>query len=132
MEKPLSEEVKAPSPSLFDLSWNDIASLRRSPYLKAFRDKYVELSETAKVHELLDRYQRALESLADEVRPAPVRSVVIGVLSNLPMPIVVNPISVASSIHTVYTDRRRASTYGWAFFVREARALSEVKASRVS
>lgn len=117
-----AREVKISTPSLFNLSWNDIVSLRSSPYLRAFREKYSELSLAGRLQELFDQYQHALEKLADEVRPTPARNTLIGVLSNLPTPTIVNPVGVGASIHAVSTDRRRARKYGWAFFVREARA----------
>jgi hypothetical protein len=118
-EKHPLREVACPSPNLFDLPWNDIVSLRKSPYLKAFRAKYVELCTSGNVQELFERYQNALECLCDEVRPRIGETVAMGVLSNLPIPF----IGVPATIGAVATEKRLQKEFGWAFFVREARKL---------
>jgi len=119
-EKHPLREVVCPAPNFFDLPWNDIVSLRKSPYLKAFRAKYVELCNAGSVQELFDSYQNALERLADEVRPSIHETVAMGVLSNLPVPF----IGIPATIGAITTEMRLQKNFGWAFFLREARKLT--------
>lgn len=114
---PIWADVEIPG---FDaLSWDDVAELRQSDYLKAFRTKFFQLSSAGRSSRLIDEYCDALERLADHCRPKVTRNVLLGVLGNIPLPIPINPVSIGSSVQTVVKDLRVKSEFGWAFFVRE-------------
>jgi hypothetical protein len=117
-EHPL-REVICPSPNLFDMPWNEIISLRNSPYLESFRAKYADLCTEGNIQELFGHYLNALECLVDEVRPSITETIAMGVLSNLPIPF----IGVPATIGEIAAQNRLQKNYGWAFFLREARKL---------
>lgn len=115
-------EAEAACPNVFDLTWNDIFSLRNSPFLSSFRNKYNELEARGNVALLLDHYREGLERVADEVRPSTKRAAGLAVLSNLPIP-VVNPFHVGHSAYEVWHQAHLTKHFGWVFFLREASKL---------
>lgn len=109
-------------PDVLQLNWNDIFELRRSPYLSSFRDKYRVLMREGKTKHLMDHYQAAMEHIIKEARPNPTRSLLMAVLSNLPIPVIkLNPFHIAHNMHEVYHNWSLNKRYGWAFFMQEAR-----------
>ncbi len=129
--KRLSDESAAPSEykwwetrnaDVGGLPWKDIVDLRRSPYLRRFREKYAELSMSGEADRLADHYLLALEKLADEVRPSTGGEIAVQVLGNIPLP--VNPFAIAASISAVGRAMRLSSEFGWVYFVRAHRQHS--------
>ncbi|WP_133255962.1 hypothetical protein [Rhodopseudomonas palustris] len=117
LQGPIWTDVEIPG--FNGLSWDDVAELRQSDYLKAFRTKFFQLSNAGRSSRIMDEYRDALERLADYCRPKVGRNVLLGVLGNIPLPIPINPISIGSSVQTVAKDLRMKSEFGWAFFVRD-------------
>lgn len=116
-------------PGFDRLSWDDVAELRQSDYLKGFRNKFFELSREGRSAQLMDEYRGALERLADYCRPHIGRNAVLGILGNVPG-LLINPISVGTSVFAVVKDLELRSQFGWVFFVRDLQRASGPDASR--
>lgn len=110
-------------PSIFKLGWKDILDLRQSPFLKAFRKKYQDLTVDGQTDILLEHYYNALVKLSDLVRPNPSKEVFKAILTNLPIP-VINPLGIASSGQDVYKATKIKNDFGWLFFVTDAIKLA--------
>ena len=65
-------------PDIDSISWNDIAGLRKSPFLTAFRQKYAELSVSGEAERVFELYFEALERLADAAKPRLATTIVSG------------------------------------------------------
>ncbi len=117
------QELVSPPTGVQDLCWNDVFELRRSPFLKQFRNEHARLAGIGKLSSLSDNYLQALEHLADEVRPNVRTAAGLAVLTNLPIPFV-NPFHVGHSIYEVWHQAKVAEKFGWVMFMRDARRLA--------
>ena len=83
----------------------------------------------APVDELLQaKIQRDLWQLASDVEPNVRQSLLGAIGSNLPSPIVVNPIGIGLALKEVFESRLRAKKFGHVFFVQKMRTLKTNKA----
>jgi hypothetical protein len=110
-------------PDLTELPWQRIWDLRHHPKLEAFRRRLsavsgadTEITSPAVARELEAEFVANLEEFAQLCRPAPLRSLVKSVISNVPLPIRINPASVAFGGKEVREALDRDKRYGWMFF----------------
>ncbi len=116
-------------PDVSDLSWGRILELRQNPYLESFRRKMAELQNTVRrddqttIREIVQEMERRdLRELARVTRPAAASSLFKAVVSNLPLPIPINPASIGLSVLDAIQAYQRRQRYGWIYFVLELNA----------
>ena len=68
--------------------------------------------------ELFDEIElRDLREFAKMFRPNPSRTTFESILGNLPLPIPINPLSLAMASRDVKKARKAADTFGWLYFL---------------
>lgn len=110
-------------PDFDGFSWDEVLELREDKYVKAFRTAIYELMKSGASLEsdLQHKVQNDLWELAADVRPNVRQSVLAGIGSNLPSPIIVNPIGLGLALKDIRDNRLRESRYGYVFFIQSAR-----------
>lgn len=110
-------------PDFDSFSWDEVLELREDKYVIAFRTAVYELMKggTSFDSALQQKVQADLWGLADDVRPNVRQSILAGIGSNLPSPIVVNPIGVGLALKDISDNRIRENRYGHVFFIQSAR-----------
>ncbi len=115
------------------LTWENIMELRKSEFLKIFRNKIIEWTNEYSKEEKPEKYSANLKIFIEDAKfkfidinsPQTRQSILTGICGNLPSPIIINPISLLSSI----SDAKKAITlkkdYGWLVFIQ--RAYSKLK-----
>lgn len=100
------------------LSWDEILELREDRRVKSFRQVVYELmgSGVPLDDALQKRIQDDLWGLAADVRPNIRQSVLAGIGSNLPSPILVNPIGVGLALKEIWDARERERESIWTCF----------------
>ena len=126
---PLTEMVLGGFPNLASTTWNDVVEMKSHPNFLDFRDKCIEVQRlvdadaTLEASRLLqDAFQHTLREIATRTRPKLGLTTVRGVLSNLPMPIPVNPFSLGDAGATLAKEIDFKRKYGWLYFVLDAEA----------
>lgn len=109
-------------PCVDDLTWSEILDLRKSPYLKNYRQKLWHYRGEKR---FADDYLETLEKLAADVRPSIVKSASIGIFSNIPLPIPLNPVGIYDSVRSVKKNKEMLDKYGWVYFILEANEKAE-------
>jgi hypothetical protein len=115
-------------PTAGNLSWERLFELRSSPFLDAFRQKMAELDRLVKeggderdARAIVEELERNdLRELARTVTPDTQKAWAKAVMSNVPLPIPINPASVALSAIDVKTIYDRKQRFGWLYFLLEA------------
>ncbi len=115
-------------PNCSNVSWKDILDLRKSEFLKAFRQKHTELSMSGEIERVFDLYYETLERLADVVKPSLAKEMAKGVLGNIPF-LPVNPVAIAASAGDIYKVHKLKKDFGWVFFLRALREAQNVDLS---
>ena len=94
-----SDIITAIIPDISEYSWDEIIEIRHHNYWTQFRKKLTELSESIEDKKLgqdiLEEIVRKdLIEMAQRFRPQVTKNIVKGVVSNIPLPIPINPVSV--------------------------------------
>jgi len=112
-------------PDFDTFTWDEILELRDDKYVKAFRNAVYELMGSSNFLDssLQQRVQTDLWSLANDARPNVRQSVLAAIGSNLPSPLIVNPISVGLALKDIRDNRERDNKYGHVFFIQKMRSL---------
>lgn len=126
-----SQVMQSRLPSPEALSWERVFELRASPFLEAFRLKIAELDRLIReagggreVQDILDELERHdLRELAATVKPNPRGAWAKAVAANIPLPIPVNPVSIAMSAVDVKGAYDRHQRFGWLYFLLELDAV---------
>lgn len=113
-------------PKFEELSWDQILELREDKNIKAFRRKLFSLEDR---EELLDEtlsseLESALWDLASQVKPNIGKSSLEAVLSNLPLPTIINPFGLYYGAKSVYQNHKNKKAYSWVYFVQSMRDKS--------
>jgi hypothetical protein len=105
------------------LPWPRIIELRSNRLATSFRSKIADLQtilntdDACSAHDLLTEIERSdLRELARLVKPSPRRSLLTAVASNLPLPLPVNPVSLAAAVTDVQRQQELERRFGWLFF----------------
>lgn len=110
-------------PDFDNFSWDEVLELREDKYVKAFRIAIYELMKGgASLDDALQqKVQADLWELAADMRPKVRQSILAGIGSNLPSPVVVNPIGVGLALRDIRDNRIRENRFGHVFFIQSAR-----------
>jgi hypothetical protein len=107
-------------PDWGSISWEQIHSLRQSAEVAGFRRAVESFSQASKdlddlriAERIQTEFVSQLLAFVREHRPSPVAKGVVGLIGNVPLPIPVNPLSVAQALADVYKDWRSRKKYGW-------------------
>lgn len=112
-------------PDFDSFSWDEVLELREDRHVKSFRKAvYKLMGSGAPLDATLQQgVQNDLWRLAADVRPNVRQSVLAGIGSNLPSPIIVNPIGVGLALKDILDNRERENKYGHVFFIQSMRRL---------
>jgi hypothetical protein len=112
-------------PDLQNTSWDDIISLREHSFFNNFREKMIELNNQVnslaegqsveKYVEVITRNE--MEEMIKLFRPSTKLSIFNGVVSNLPLPIPINPYGIILSANDARKQIATAKKYGWLYFL---------------
>ena len=111
-------------PDVSDIDWGDILELREDVAAKKFRSLVQDAiySGTDIQQHLIEQVNGGLWSLVSDVKPK-VRQTYLEVIgANLPSPILLNPIGVATGIRDIKKSHDLVSSYNHLFFLEKARA----------
>ena len=108
-------------PDFDEFTWDEILELRDDKYVKVFRNVVYELmgNGVSLDSSLQQRVQADLWRLAADARPNVRQSVLAAIGSNLPSPLVVNPIGVGLALKDIRDNRERENKYGHVFFIQK-------------
>ncbi len=110
------------------LSWDEIIELRKSEFVKDFRfHMFTWINEFYKTNDV-DEFQKKINKFIntakfdfiDRHEPDVSKSIISGIIDNIPLPIPVNPISVLSTISDIRKESKERKEFGWLFFVQKA------------
>lgn len=85
------DAIEVAIPSVTGLGWDHVFELRKNRHVDAFRGWIAEKTDPQKSAEIID----GLWSAFGEIIPNPSSTVLKGITSNIPLPIPINPASVA-------------------------------------
>lgn len=113
--------ITAIIPDISEYSWDEIIEVRQHNYWTQFRKKLTELSsgiEDKKIgKDILEEIVRKdLVEMAQHFRPQVVKNIVKGVVSNIPLPIPINPVSVVCTGYDIMKEIDFDKKYGWIYF----------------
>lgn len=111
------------------LSWDEIIILRKSEFVNDFRKKVWEWTQkfntdtsSAEIEAKIDKYiDDAKFDFIEKRKPNLIKSILTGILGNIPLPIPINPISIYSSGQQVLSDYKSRKEFGWLLFIQKAR-----------
>lgn len=96
-------------PDVNVLSWDDIFELRAHKYWEDFRKQFVAGNVTTESeHQALRKIFRDVEESEE--------SIVTRILSNIPIPFLINPIGVIRDIFAGISQNNRHKNHGWVYF----------------
>jgi hypothetical protein len=113
-------------PDFGDLSWDQIIELREDKYIFKFRKKVEETLKTSQssLSSTIDRdIISGLWDIATYAKPKIGMTVLDGILTNLPSPLIVNPYGVYKSVSEVIDKKKSIEHNGWVFFIQNARRI---------
>lgn len=99
------------------LPWRDVLQLRSSAFIDEFRSRLRDLADGERT--VMSALWADLWNFAAENKPAPMKTIITGILGNLPLP-VVNPVSIADSALAAWKAIHQQGGYGWLYFILEA------------
>lgn len=113
--------ITAIIPDISEYSWEEIIELRHHNYWEQFRKKLTQLSVSFEdkklIQDTLDEIVRKdLIEMAQFFRPHVTKNIVKGVISNIPLPIPINPLSVMCSGYDILKEIDFDKKYGWIYF----------------
>lgn len=113
-------------PRLTDMSWEKVAELRHHRFLESFRGVLASLqAELRKAppnasHEIFVEIERKhIKELLSLLKPSAIQSTVKGIVTNIPLPIPLNPAALVDSVRTVLREREIERRFGWIYFLYE-------------
>jgi len=119
-----SEITENEIPDFAAYQWEKVVDLRNSQFLENFRKKLSELlylvqkSDNKSALEILREIElKDLRELAKSVKPSTKSTIIKSILSNLPLPIPVNPVSVGVGYKDVKDSFDRKDRFGWLYFL---------------
>lgn len=116
-----SEIITAIIPDISGYSWDEIIEIRHHDYWTLFRKKITELSNEIEDQKLSQEIfeeivKKDLIEMAQHFRPNVSSNIVKGVVSNIPLPIPVNPISILCTGADIKKEIDFDKKYGWIYF----------------
>ncbi|EKQ6534963.1 TPA: hypothetical protein RQP16_005732 [Klebsiella michiganensis] len=110
-------------PNFEELTWDQILELREDKYIKAFRKKYfsIEMNDKNIDLELNFDLDSALWDLALQIKPNITKSSMEAVLSNLPLPTVVNPFGIYYGAREIIKNYKNKRNHSWVYFIQSAK-----------
>ena len=115
-------------PGFASYQWEKVVEMRSSQFLENFRKKLSELlyltqkSDNKSALEILKEIElKDLRELAKSVEPSKQSTIIKSILSNIPLPIPINPISVGIGIKDVRDSFDRKDRFGWLYFLMHLR-----------
>jgi hypothetical protein len=113
-------------PKFEDLSWDHILELREDKNIQAFRRKLFSLEDLEEpIDEALSsELESALWDLASQIKPNIGKSSLEAVVSNLPLPTILNPFGLYYGAKSVYQNYKNRKAHSWIYFVQSMRAKS--------
>ena len=116
-----SDIITAIIPDISEYSWDEIIEIRHHNYWKQFRKKLTDLSESigdAKLgHDILEEIvKRDLIEMVQHFRPQIGKNIIKGIVSNIPLPIPINPLSVVCAGCDIMKEIDFDKKYGWIYF----------------
>ncbi|WP_370620913.1 hypothetical protein NMD07_19555 [Citrobacter cronae] len=110
-------------PSFEELTWDQILELREDKYIKAFRKKYfsIEMNDKNIDLELNFDLDSALWDLALQIKPNITKSSMEAVLSNLPLPTVINPFGIYYGAREIIKNYKNKRNHSWIYFIQSAK-----------
>lgn len=108
-------------PDVSQCSWNEIIEIRHHNYWLQFRKKMTDLSDSISDEklnqEILEEIIRKdLIEMAQHFRPQTTKNIIKGVVSNIPLPIPVNPMSIVFTGESIMNELDFQKKYGWIYF----------------
>lgn len=116
-----SEIITAIIPDISNYSWDEIIEIRHHDYWTKFRKKLAELSDETEDKKLSKEIfeeivKKDLIEMAQHFRPHVSSNIVKGVVSNIPLPIPINPISILCTGADIKKEIDFDKKYGWIYF----------------
>lgn len=116
-----SDIITAIIPNISEYTWDKIIEIRHHSYWTQFRKKLTELSQSIEDKKLgqdiLDEIVRKdLIEMARHFRPQVHKNIIKGVMSNIPLPIPINPLSVVCTGYDIMKEIDFEKKYGWIYF----------------
>ena len=113
--------ITAMIPDISEYSWDEIIEIRHHKYWTQFRKKLTELSESVQDKKLRqyileEIVQKDLVEMVQYFRPHVAKNIVKGIVSNIPLPIPINPVSVVCTGHDIVQEIDFNKKYGWMYF----------------
>ena len=113
--------ITAMIPDISEYSWDEIIEIRHHKYWTQFRKKLTELSESVQDKKLRqdileEIVQKDLVEMVQYFRPHVAKNIVKGIVSNIPLPIPINPVSVVCTAHDIVQEIDFNKKYGWMYF----------------
>lgn len=111
-------------PNFGALPWDSVVKLRKHRHMEAFRSKLEEIvqdglqpNSTNMLTSLRKQELDGLWKLARKWSVSHSNTILRTIASNVPLPIPVNPVSVALGVAEILSTRRIQHDYGWLFFL---------------
>ncbi len=113
-------------PRLKELPWSRVVELRHHRFLENFRRAISTLREELAraqpdaAHEVFVEIERKnVRELLSLLTPSVLTATAKSIITNLPLPIPVNPAGLADAIWNVWKERQIAERFGWIYFLYE-------------
>lgn len=108
-------------PDVSEYSWDEIIELRQHTYWQQFRNKISDLNsenmDKKTLSELFNEIMfKDLAEMAQNMRPQIKKNVIKGIVSNIPLPIPINPVSVICTGKDIVKEIDFNKRYGWIYF----------------
>jgi hypothetical protein len=124
---PLFEDVaRYRLPRLKELSWDRVIDLRHHKFLENFRraiqavrDELRSPGKNAAREAFAEIERKNLKELLSLLTPSVGTALAKGILTNLPVPMPVNPVGLIDSILAVRKEHQIAEKFGWIYFLYE-------------
>ncbi|MDC9623386.1 hypothetical protein PSI22_17505 [Xenorhabdus sp. XENO-7] len=108
-------------PKFEELSWNQVLELRKDKNIHAFRRKIFAINNREEsIDKTLDSdLQLALWDLAMQIKPNIGKSIFEAVVSNLPLPTVLNPFGLYYGVKSIIQDYKNQENHSWTYFIQK-------------
>jgi hypothetical protein len=115
------------------LSWDEIIILRKSEFIKDFRLKifdwttdFLKTKDVVKFQYDLNKFiNDAKFDFIERKKPNLKTTSILGILGNIPLPIPVNPISIANSVKEIRDEIKIKKDFDWLFFIQKAHKMTK-------
>lgn len=115
-------------PDITNWSWDKTMEIRNNPDIISFREKITSIWHALDSRDvvratniLMELFYSDLEKFFTKYRPDPSSTLLKGVLSNIPLPIPVNPFSVYFGAQDAARAYQASREYGWLYFITGSR-----------